>query len=168
MIKKTFKYCGTHKGDENYMQEMCAKGWAAVRQEEGFWTFEKCEPNAYCYRICYLRGKSRQEIETLKKKYAAEGIEFVSRYSFWAIFRSTRDFQLYSAEEEREICRKMYAPMPAGAAISWLIFGGSIFPACRISFFFFILTVLAGIYGSICTWLAVSYHKLLKSLRPHS
>ena len=164
MTKRTFKYCATHKDDEKYMREMCAQGWAAVKLVEGFWTFEKCEPNRYCYRICYLRGMKNSEIKELKKQYAAEGIEFVSRYSFWAIFRSTEEFCLYSEKEDREICKKMYAPMPAGAAVSWILCCLSILLAWNISVYFALPAVLAGIYAGICTWLAISYRKLLKKL----
>ena len=164
MIKRTFHYCSTHKQDETYMQQMCAKGWAAVRLIEGFWTFEPCSPGRYCYRVCYLRGMKPGETEALKKRYAAQGIEFVSRYSFWAIFRSEKPFTLYTPREDREICRKIYAPMPAGALISWLLFLAGLLLSFRISLWFLVLTVPAGLYGGICTWLATSYHRLLNRL----
>ena len=162
MKKRTFQYCATHKQDEAYMEQMCARGWAALGLTEGFWTFESCPPHAYCYRICYLRGKSRAEIEEIKKQYALKDIAFVSRYSFWAIFRSPHPFQLYTPEEDREICRKIYAPMPIGAALSWLIFAAGLFLSLRFSLYILIPTVLIGFYGCMCTWLALSYHKLLK------
>ena len=164
MVKKTFKYCATHIEDEQYMQEMCHQGWAARKLTEGFWTFEPCKPDQYCYRICYLRGKTKEEVEALKKQYAAKGIQFVSRYSFWAIFRSTEEFQLYDGQEKLEICKKMYAPMPAGAVISLLLFCAGIWLSLVRSPLYWIPTVLIGLYGGICTWLAVSYRKLLKSL----
>ena len=163
-MKKTFHYCGTHKEDEAYMQQMCAEGWAALSLTEGFWTFEECRPNEYCYRICYLRGKSKTEIEAIKQEYGKKGIAFVSRYSFWAIFRSKEPFELYTPEEDREICRKMYAPMPAGAAASWAVTAVGVFLALKVSPWFWILTALVGFYGTMCTWLAVSYHHLLRRL----
>ena len=165
-MKKTFRYCATHKEDEAYMQEMCAQGWAAVRLVEGFWTFEPCKPGEYCYRICYLRGMDRKEIEALKTRHAGKGIEFVSRYSFWAIFRSREPFTLYTPEEDREICRKIYAPMPVGALVSLLVFLLGCFLSLKFSLWFLIPTVLIGIYGGMCTWLALGYRKLLKSLEP--
>lgn len=164
MQKRTFKYCATHKADEQYMQEMCAQGWAATRLVEGFWTFEDCTPNQYCYRVGYLRGINEEEVEALKSRLSARGIEFVSRYSFWAIFRSREPFTLYSPEEEREIVRKMYAPMPAGAVISWLLFALGLFCSTRFSLYLLIPTVLVGLYGGMCTWLGAAYHKLLKTL----
>ena len=164
MTKRTFRYCATHKEDEAYMQKMCAQGWAATRLVEGFWTFEPCEPNQYCYRVCYLRGMKKQEIEELKTHYAAHGIQFVSQYSFWAIFRSTEPFALYTDNREKEICKKIYAPMPIGAAISWLVAVVSLLLVQRVSAYFWLLTLLATLYASMCTWLAISYRKLLKTL----
>ena len=75
-----------HRRDEAYMARMCHEGWATARLVEGFWTFEPCRPDQYVCRVCYLRGKSGAEVEALRRALAAQGIEFVSRYSFWAVF----------------------------------------------------------------------------------
>ena len=165
MMKRTFHYCATHREDEAYMQKMSAEGWAARSLVEGFWTFEPCQPGEYCYRICYLRGKSAREVEALKQEYATRGIRFVSRYSFWAIFRSREAFELYTPAQELEICRKIYAPMPIGAVLSWALFAAGVFLAGRYSPFFWIPTALIGLYGAMCTWLAVSYRKLLNRMK---
>lgn len=164
MLKKTFKYCATHKADEAYMQKMCSQGWAALKLVEGFWTFEQCEPNQYCYRMGYLRGKNQKEIEEMKNELANKNIEFVSNYSFWAIFRSTENFELYNPEEESAICQKMYAPMPIGALISLLLMIVGCYLTSRVNNYFIIPTILIGIYGMICAWLAFAYHKLIKDL----
>ena len=92
---KTFHYPLNHKEDEAYMARMCHQGWAATRLVEGVWTFEPCRPDQYVYRVGYLRGKSRAEVAALKAALAARGIAFVSRYSFWAIFRSEQDTRCY-------------------------------------------------------------------------
>ena len=164
MTKHTFHYCATHKDDEAYMQQMCSRGWAAVRLVEGFWTFEPCEPEQFCYRICYLRGKTKRETESIIQQCASRDIAFVSRYSFWAIFRSRKSFRLYGDVQELELCRKIYAPMPAGAALSWLLCAAGLFLSLRFSLFFLIPTVLLGLYGAMCTWLALAYHRLLNDL----
>ena len=161
MKKHTFRYCLTHRADEAYMQQMCARGWAALRLTEGFWTFEPCEPGAYCYRICYLRGMSPEEIRTLKDSLSQKGIQFVSRYSFWAIFRSREDFRLYTPQEEQQIIRKIYAPMPAGAVLSWLIAAAGLYLTFRFSPLFLLLALPLGLYGSVCTCLALAYRRLL-------
>ena len=163
MLKHTFKYCPTHKKDEEYMQEMCSQGWAAVKLKEGFWTFQKCEPGKFFYRICYLRGLKVGEVEALKEKYKQDGIEFVSRYSFWAIFRSRKPFTLYN-KEEIEITKKIYAPMPKGAFISWLLFILGVAASIKGHSFCILPTALIGVYGSVCTYLSINYKKLLKEI----
>lgn len=144
---RTFHYCSTHKEDEAYMQKMCHEGWAATGLVEGVWTFEKCEPDQYVYRVCYLRGMSKEQIAKLVAEYAGKGIEFVSRYSFWAIFRSTETFEIYAGGDEKRICEKIYSPMPKGATVSWITFAISLFLAFGISGFFLVLAVLAGYTG---------------------
>ncbi len=162
---KKFNYTMNHKADEAYMAKMCAEGFAATSLVEGVWTFEPCRPNQYVYRVCYLRGKSEKEVETLKAKLAADGIEYVSRYSFWAIFRSEHDFELYKGEEELAICESIRRPMPAGAAISWLLCVVCVWLTAKISAWFAIFAVLLGIYALVCTCLAVSYGRLIKSIK---
>ncbi len=158
-----------HKADEAYMAKMCAEGFAATSLVEGVWTFEPCKPNQYTYRVCYLRGKSEKEVEELRAKLAADGIEYVSRYSFWAIFRSEHDFELYKGEEELAICESIRRPMPFGAAISWLLCAVCVWLTAKISACFAILALLLGIYALVCTCLAVSYTRLIRSLKkPYS
>ena len=98
---KKFNYTMNHKADEAYMRKMCHEGWAATSLVEGVWTFEPCQPDEYVYRVCYLRGKSADDIDRLKRELAGKGVEFVSRYSFWAIFRSGHDFLVCRADAVR-------------------------------------------------------------------
>ena len=162
---KKFNYTMNHKADEAYMAEMCRKGWAAVSLVEGVWTFESCEPGRYTFRVCYLRGKSSAEVEELKRSLAAKGIEFVSRYSFWAIFRSEHDFRLYTPEEELPICETIRRPMLAGSALSWTAFLMLLWPAVKTSAWFSVPAVLLGIYAAMCTCLGISYTRLIRRLR---
>ena len=115
---RRFHYCLSHKADEAYMAKMCRESWAATRLVEGVWSFVPCEPGQYTFRVCYLRGKSKAEVAEYKRALAAEGIEFVSRYAFWAIFRSKQDFRLYTLEEELAVCEVIRCPMLAGAPLS--------------------------------------------------
>lgn len=159
-----YKLLLTHKQDEAYMAEMCHEGWAALRVIEGLWTFEPCKPDEYVYRVGYLRGKSPEETEALKKQLVAQDIEFVSQYFFWAIFRSRKDFQLYTPEEERELCRQIRTPMTAGAAVSWLVFVLSVWLAQKIAAGFWVLAALAALYAVLCTCFSVAYTKLMHEL----
>lgn len=154
-----------HKADEAYMAKMCAEGFAATSLIEGVWTFKPCRPNQYVYRVCYLRGKSEKEVEELKTKLAADGIEYVSHYSFWAIFRSEHDFTLYEGEEELKICESIRRPMPFGAIISWLLCAVSVFLTVKVSAWFAVLSVLLAVYALVCTCLAVSYGRLIRSIK---
>ena len=162
---KKFNYTMNHKADEAYMAEMCHKGWAATGLVEGVWTFEPCEPDRYTFRVCYLRGKSGEEIEKLKRELAAKGIEFVSRYSFWAIFRSEHDFALYDPEEELAISEKIRFPMIIGGAVSWLVFFAFLMLTVKVSGWFFVPMVLIFVYAVMCTCLGISYTGLVRRLR---
>ena len=110
--------------------------------------------------MCYLRGKSNAEVEELKRSLAAKGIEFVSRYSFWAIFRSEHDFVLYTPEEESAIIEKIRRPMLAGSVLSWLAFLAASLLAVKVSAWFGILCILLAIYAVMCTCLGISYTRL--------
>ena len=160
----TFNYTMNHRADEAYMAQMCRKGWAAKRLVEGFWTFEPCQPDEYVYRVGYLRGKSDAEVEALKQKLAAQGIEFVSQYSFWAIFRSRKEFQLYTPEEELAVCQRIRAPMVGGTVIGWLVFALSLLLVRNVSGWFGILSGIAGLYAGLCTCLLISYSRLIQRL----
>jgi len=159
-----FNYTMNHKADEAYMAKMCHEGWAARRLVEGFWTFEPCRPDEYVYRMDYLRGKSPAEVEALKQKLAAQGVEFVSRYSFWAIFRSRKEFQLYTPEEELAVCKRIRAPMVGGTVIGWLVFLLSLWLVRSVSGWFGLLSVAAAVYAGLCTALLNSYSQLIRRL----
>ena len=107
---------------------------------------------------------NNDEIEKLKKDLAKRGIEFVSRYSFWVIFRSERDFQLYTPEEELAIIEKIRRPMLSGSVLSWIGFTAFLLLAIKVSAWFCIPTVLIGIYAAVCTCLGISYGRLIKRL----
>ena len=159
---KKFNYTMNHKKDEAYMARMCHAGWAATSLVEGVWTFEPCEPDQYVYRVAYLRGKSTAEVETLKCDLAARGIEFVSRYSFWAIFRSEQDFQLYTPQEETALCQRIRRPMLWGSVLSWLAALLLALLTAKCSVWFCIPAALLAFYAVMCTCLAVSYTRLLR------
>ncbi len=101
----------------------------------------------------------------LKRALVADGIEFVSRYSFWAIFRSKHDFRLYTPEEELTISEAIRRTMRVGSVLSWGIFAALLVLAVRVSAWFGILTVLVGVYAAICTILGCSYAGLLRIRR---
>ena len=162
---KKFNYTMNHRADEAYMAKMCHEGWAVTSLVEGIWTFEPCKPGQYTFRVCYLRDKSNADVEKLKRSLAAKGIEFVSRYSFWAIFRSNHDFALYTPEEELAIIEKIRRPMLVGSVLSWIAFAVFLLIALKVSVWFGILCVLLAIYAGMCTCLSISYTRLTHRLR---
>ncbi len=162
---KKFNYTMNHKADEAYMAKMCHEGWAATNLVEGIWTFEPCKPDQYTFRVCYLRGKSNAEVEELKNTLAAKGIEFVSRYSFWAIFRSECDFVLYTPKEELAIVEKIRRPMLCGSVLSWLGFLALLLLAVKVSAWFSSLCIFIAIYAVMCTCLGTSYTCLMHRLK---
>ena len=162
---KKFNYTMNHQADEAYMAQMCHEGWAATSLVEGVWTFEPCRPDQYTYRVCYLRGMSSAEIESRKRALAAQGIEFVSRYSFWAIFRSEHAFQRDTPEEERAVCESICRPMRIGSVLSWLALFAVILLAVKVSAWFCVLGALLAVYAVMCTCLGISYTRLIRRLR---
>lgn len=162
MIK--FKYCGTHIKDEKYMNKMSSKGWNTKSLVEGFWYFEKGEPNKYTYRIYYFRGMSKKDISNKIEELKKQDIEFVSRYSFWGIFRAKKDFELYKKEEQLELCNKIRMPMLVAVIICPVLIILFIGLSIIINKLFFIGTCLITIYYLICLYLMVEYTKLINTL----
>lgn len=146
------------------METMCRAGWAAAGLVEGVWTFVPCRPGQYTFRVCCLRGMDRAEVEALKRRLAAEGIEFVSRYAFWAIFRSQRDFRLYTPTEELALCRVVRRLMLLGSVLSWLACFALLGLAARAGVWTWIPAVIFAVYGGMCTCLGVSYTGLIREM----
>ena len=163
-----FKYCGTHVKDEEYMNEMSAKGWNTKSLIEGFWVFEKGKENEYTYRVYYFRGMDKKtihnKIEELKKK----NIEFVHKYSFWGIFKAKKDFELYNKEEQLEVCNKIRKPMLIATVVCPLLVALCIALAIMISKIFILPTCLIVVYYFVCLYLMIEYTKLINSIKKNN
>lgn len=94
-----FKYCKTHLEDEEYMNKMSSMGWHTKSLVEDFWLFTKGQPNKYTYRIYYLRRMDKESIQYKIEELEKQNIEFVHKYSFWGIFRTSKDFKLYNNDQ---------------------------------------------------------------------
>lgn len=162
MIK--FNYCGTHIKDEEYMNYMSSKGYQVKSLVEGFWNFEKGKPNEYTYRIFYFRGMSKESIEK-KIQDLQKNIAFVHRYSFWAIFRSKKNFNLYKQNEQLKLCEKIRQPMLLAAIICSVLIIILILLTIKLSKLFLIPLILLTIYFLICLYLMIQYTKLINSLK---
>ena len=160
-----FKYCGTHIKDEEYMNKMSQQGWQAKKLVEGFWTFEKDNTHSYTYRIYYFRGMGQEEVNHKIEELKKEGIEFVSRYSFWGIFRSQQDFQLYPKEEQLQLCHKIRKPMIIAVILCPIIFVLLFLLGNQVNHIFFVFSFLLVIYGFVCLYLMIAYTKLIRKLK---
>lgn len=97
---RKFNYFLNDENEENWINEMSAKGWHFKKFRFGMYAFEKGEPGEYTYRIDYLDrfgfGKSvREYIDFVE----STGPELVQKQFHWAYFRQHRDlgdFELYS------------------------------------------------------------------------
>lgn len=159
-----FKYCGTHIKDEEYMNRMSKLGYQAKSLVEGFWTFEKDNKIRYTYRVYYFRGMNKKAIANKIKDLEKMGIEFVSRYSFWGIFRSKKDFYLYTKEEQLKVCYKIRKPMLIAVIIGPFLIALFLSLGYLINKIFLALVVLMTVYYLVCLYLMIEYTKLIKSL----
>lgn len=160
-----FKYCGTHIKDEKYMNYMSSKGYQAKSLVEGFWTFKKGKPSEYIYRVYYFRGMSKEQIAQKIKELQKESIEFIHRYSFWGIFKSKNDFELYKPSEQLELCQKIRQPMLLAAIICPLLLIVLIILSININKLFLIPLILLTIYFLICLYLMIEYTILINELK---
>lgn len=160
-----FRYCGTHIKDENYMNEMSAKGWNTKSLIEGFWRFEKGNKNEYTYRVYYFREMNKKAINDKIEELKKEDIEFVHRYSFWGIFRAKRDFELYNEQEKLNVCDKIRKPMIMVTILCPILILLCAILSIRINRIFVIATCFIVVYYFICLYLMIEYTKLIKSIK---
>ena len=160
-----FRYCGTHIKDEEYMNKMSKFGFQTKSLVEGFWTFEKDNKSEYIYRVYYFRGMSKEAIFNKISELEKSGIEFVHKYSFWGIFRSQKDFNLYTEEEQLEVCYKIRKPMLIAVIVFPFLIVLFLALGYLISNMFFIIAILMTIYYFVCMYLTIEYSKLIKSFQ---
>lgn len=163
MIK--FNYCGTHIKDEEYMNYMSSKGYQVKSLVEGFWSFEKGKENEYIYRIFYFRGMSKNDIEKKIQELKKEKIEFVHRYSFWGIFRSKKEFELYNKKEQLELSKRIRKPMVLATIICPVLIMILLLLVLKLNKLFLIPLILLTIYFLICLYLMIQYTNLINSLK---
>ena len=87
--------------DEAFLNSMAKKGYAMRRFFLGFYTFEKCEPNEYTYRVDLIKDKSQKELEEYIELITETGAEYIQRWGVWAIFRKKGEFKLYTDVESK-------------------------------------------------------------------
>lgn len=102
----------------------------------------------------------QHKIEELEK----QNIEFVHKYSFWGIFRTSKDFKLYNNDQQLLVCKKIRKPMLIASIICPLIIIIFLILAIKSSKIFVFFTFLISIYYFIYLYLMIGYTKLIHSL----
>lgn len=87
--------------EEEYLNEMSAKGYAMKHYFLGLYDFEECNPNEYTYRIDLINDMTLKERKELYDLVSDSGGEHVQSWGFWAFFRKRGKFELYSDRESQ-------------------------------------------------------------------
>ena len=100
MMKKFRLYYDKDK-EEAFLNEMSAKGYAMKRFFLGLYTFEKCQPGEYTYRVDLISDKTVEQRNELYDLIRDSGGELVQTWGIWAIFRKKGNFELYTDPESQ-------------------------------------------------------------------
>jgi hypothetical protein len=100
MMKKFKLYYDKDK-EEAFLNDMSAKGYAMKRFFLGMYTFEKCQPNEYTYRVDLISDKTVEQRNELYDLIRDSGGELVQTWGIWAIFRKKGNFELYTDPESQ-------------------------------------------------------------------
>jgi len=73
--------------EEEYLNEMSAKGYAMKHYFLGLYHFEECSPGEYTYRIDLINDMTSKERKELYELVSDSGGEHVQSWGFWAFFR---------------------------------------------------------------------------------
>ncbi|WP_321380314.1 DUF2812 domain-containing protein [Trichococcus shcherbakoviae] len=100
MMKK-FRFYYDKDKDEAFLNDMSAKGYAMKRFFLGVYTFEKCQPGEYTYRVDLISDKTTEQRNELYDLIRDSGGELVQTWGIWAIFRKKGNFELYTDPESQ-------------------------------------------------------------------
>jgi hypothetical protein len=100
MMKKFKLYYDKDK-EEAFLNDMSAKGYAMKRFFLGLYTFEKCQPGEYTYRVDLISDKTVEQRNELYDLVQDSGGELVQTWGIWAFFRKKGNFELYTDPESQ-------------------------------------------------------------------
>lgn len=98
---KKFRFYYDKDKDEAFLNDMSAKGYAMKRFFLGVYTFEKCLPGEYTYRVDLISDKTVEQRNELYDLVRDSGAELVQTWGIWAIFRKKGNFELYTDPESQ-------------------------------------------------------------------
>lgn len=95
MIK--FRWYYDKDREEGFLNNMVTKGYAMKSYFLGFYSFEKCEPGEYTYRVDITSGKGVEYCNLI----CETGGEIIDSWGVWTFFRKKGTFELYTDNESR-------------------------------------------------------------------
>ena len=132
MIK--FRMYYDKDAETQWLNEMCAQGWAMTNFFAGFYSFDKCQPGEYIYQVDIQDtfGKAPNDYRELMKEV---DVEIIQNWGYWILLRKKAadgEFELYtdneSLIEHYSKIRKMFKGFMVIELIAFLIevFGAAI------------------------------------------
>jgi hypothetical protein len=100
-MMKIFKLYYDKDKEEAFLNEMSGKGYAMKHFFLGLYTFEKCQPGEYTYRVDLISDKTVEQRNELYDLIRDSGGELVQTWGIWAIFRKKGNFELYTDPESQ-------------------------------------------------------------------
>ena len=85
--------------EEQWLNEMAAKGWSMKSFFAGRYTFEQTQPGEYLYQVELLPRNVKEKAEYLHFLEHEMGVELVQEWGFWIFLRkkaSKGAFELYT------------------------------------------------------------------------
>ena len=98
---KKFRLYYDKDKEEVFLNEMSTRGYAMKRFFLGLYTFEKCQPGEYTYRVDLISDKTVEQRNELYDLIRGSGGELVQTWGIWAIFRKKGNFELYTDPESQ-------------------------------------------------------------------
>ncbi len=87
--------------EEDFLNNMSKRGYELVDFFLGFYTFKKCEPNEYTYRVDLIGNKNREELEDYMEILKDSGAILIRRWGSWATFKKRGEFELYTDKDSQ-------------------------------------------------------------------
>lgn len=87
--------------EETFLNDMAEKGYAMEKFFLGLYTFTRCEPGEYTYRVDLIHGKTVKETNDFYDLVREAGGELVQTWGFWAFYRKRGAFELYTDQDSQ-------------------------------------------------------------------
>ena len=113
--------------ETEWLNEMCAQGWAMTNFFAGFYSFDKCQPGEYIYQVDIQDtfGKVPNDYRELMKEM---DVEIIQNWGYWILLRKKAadgEFELYtdteSLIEHYSKIRKMFKGVTIIELIGFLV-----------------------------------------------